>query len=139
MANSVDSGSWALISNALGRYAWAYDMDQMPLLEDCFSLDAEVVFSTGLQRGKAAVLTELERRRAKYRPLGQTPWHVITNVFVRPLGSGHAAVSAYWSFGVRSEDQPTALTKFGWYDDVFIEHGGTWLIHRRRILGVGEQ
>jgi hypothetical protein len=129
----------AMIENMLMRYAWAYDMDELELLGGCFANEAEVLFSNGLQIGRSAVVAELERRRAKYRPMGQTPWHVITNVFVRPKAPGETRVSSWWGFGMKEPNGSMQLSNFGWYDDRFIDQDGEWRIANRRVLSVGQR
>ncbi len=131
----------ARIANTLSRYAWAYDWDEIHLIGECFTRDTEVIFGdTGLKKGRDAVVAELDRRRSIYRPKQQTPWHVSTNVFVRPINETRATVASWYSFGtVEPGKSLTALTSFGWYDDVFALEDGEWRVATRRVLRAGER
>jgi hypothetical protein len=122
------------IENTLYRYAWTYDMDELAGIGECFTEDAEVVFGTGLQVGRDAVVAELTRRRAKYRPEGTMPWHVITNVFIRSETAQEAEVAAFYTFFTKPPDGPPAATSIGHYDDVFVEDGGVWRVRRRTMV-----
>ena len=129
-----------MISNTLCRYAWAYDFDELDMIGGCFAREAEVLFTTGLKTGRAEIVAELARRRAVYRPRGETPWHISTNVFVRPVSASKAVVASWFSFGVRKPgEEPMELSSFGWYDDVFVLEDGDWRVLTRRILRPGER
>lgn len=128
------------IENTLYRYAWAYDMDELAAIAECFTEDAEVEFrDTGLKVGRPAVVAEMMRRREKYRPAGETPWHVITNVYITDESARQAKVTSWWTFFVVSSDHTSAFTGIGSYDDVFANDNGAWRISRRRILLAGER
>lgn len=141
--NLSDPGvQWSMISNNLNRYAWAFDWDELDLMGDCFAREARVQFPapTGLKVGREAVVAELERRRSLSRPQGALPWHIITNVFVRPQTPTTAIVASWWSFGVKPKDGPLAgLTSFGWYDDTFVLEDNDWRVATRRVLMAGER
>lgn len=131
----VSADQYAQISNVLGRYAWTYDMDRLDLLGECFARDAIVEFGdTGFKSGREAVVAELSRRREKYRPSGDIPWHVITNIFVQPEMEKSARVQSWYSFGTMTRGSPMTLDKFGRYEDVFMLEDGVWRIARRRVL-----
>jgi 3-phenylpropionate/cinnamic acid dioxygenase small subunit len=134
----VGADAQIAIHNALARYAYAYDMDQLDLLDACFAQDAEVWFSTGRQSGREAVLAELHRRRSGYRPRGATPWHIITNVFARQGEPNEILATSYFSFGVHEPGQAMSISKYGRYDDVFVLEAGQWRIARRRIVPLGQ-
>jgi hypothetical protein len=125
----------SMIANVLSQYAWAYDLDRLDFLDACFTRDAQVEFGdTGLMLGRAAVVAELRRRRAKYRPTGQLPWHVITNIFVQLEDATSAQVSSWYGFGTMQRGTQMGLNKFGRYDDKFIFEDEAWRIARRRVL-----
>ena len=125
----------SMIANVLSQYAWAYDLDRLDFLDACFARDAHVEFGdTGLKVGRAAVVAELRRRREKYRPTRQLPWHVISNIFVQLENSISAHVSSWYSFGAMERGAPMALNKFGRYDDKFIIEDDAWRIAHRRVL-----
>jgi hypothetical protein len=127
-----------MITNTLNKYAWAYCRQDFDLLGECFTADAEVEFSTGWQKGRAAVLEELARRRALYAS-GQIPWHVLSNIFVRDESPVSATVTCWFSFGVMEKESPATLNVFGWYDDKFVLEQSEWRVDRRRVLLPWEQ
>jgi 3-phenylpropionate/cinnamic acid dioxygenase small subunit len=135
--STTETDVYVAINNVLGRYAFAYDIDELDLLDECFAENAEVWFSTGVQNGRPAVLAELHRRRSGYRPREETPWHIITNLFVRPAESGAFRATSYFSFGVDRKDQPMIVGKYGRYEDVFVSEEGQWRISTRHIIPVG--
>jgi hypothetical protein len=122
------------IENALARYGWAYDKDELELIGECFTSDAEVEFSTGWQVGRSAIVEELGRRRAKYRPIGAVPWHVITNVFVREQTDEEAQVVSFYTFYVKEPGAAPVLQSIGHYADLFAPEDGTWRIRRRSVV-----
>ena len=123
----------AMITNTLSRYAWAYDMNEMDLMNQCFAREARVIFPSGPQCGREAVVGELRRMRASYGPQ-QTPWHVISNVFVQTLTPNEAAVKSWFSFDIKDKGEPMELNSFGWYDDIFVAEDGDWRVSTRRVL-----
>lgn len=128
----------ALISNALARYAWAFDFDDVDMLSECFSEDAEVNFQGDCKIGRAAVLTELGRRRAAYGP-GEIPWHLATNVLIRAADKTRTLVGSWYAFGTMAEGVQGAPRSFGWYDDLFVMEAGRWRVRRRYILRPWQQ
>jgi hypothetical protein len=123
------------IENTLYRYAWTYDMDELDGIGECFTADAQVTFGTGLQEGRDDVVTELRRRRDKYRPEGSLPWHVITNIYIRRETATEADVVSFYTFFVKQPDGPPVLTSIGHYDDTFVEDGDAWRVKHRRVVG----
>lgn len=121
------------IENTLYRYAWTFGMDQLDEIGQCFTEDAEVEFSTGLEVGRDAVVAELRRRRGLHAP-ETMPWNVISNVYIHQESREEAVVTSWWTFFVHAPEQPPALTNIGCYDDVFVNDGGTWRIKHRRVL-----
>jgi 3-phenylpropionate/cinnamic acid dioxygenase small subunit len=126
------------IENALYRYAWAYDLDELELMGECFAEDAEVEFSTGVKVGREAVVGELERRRSKYRGGGTIPWHVISNVFIREETEQEATVASFYTFATRNPGGLPGFQSVGYYDDVFVNDGGVWRVGRRKVVPVGD-
>jgi hypothetical protein len=122
------------IENTLYRYAWAYDMNGLELIDECFTTDAEVEFrDTGLKVGREAVGSEMRRRHGLY-PDGTIPWHVISNVYITNPTDTEATVRSWWTFFVRDADGNQAFRGVGWYDDVFALEDGVWRIKRRRVM-----
>ena len=124
------------IENTLYRYAWMYDMDELPGIGLCFTADATVEFSTGAQVGRAAVEAELVRRRDAYRPSASRPWHVITNVFVRRETAHEAEVASFYTFLVKPTEGRPVLQGIGYYDDLFVEDGDAWRVRARRVVAL---
>ena len=126
------------IENVLYWYAWAYDMDELNTIGDCFAEDAEVAFGTGVQYGREAVVAELTRRRGLYEK-GTTPWHVISNVMIVEETDLEAVVTSFYTFFVKPAGEPAQFTSIGYYDDRFVNDKGIWRIQWRRVLGAGER
>jgi hypothetical protein len=122
------------IENTLYRYAWTYDMDELDGIGECFTEDAEVEFGTGSQVGRSDVVTEMRRRREKYRPTDALPWHAITNVFIRNQTDEQAEVVSFFTFCIKSPGSPPVLTSIGHYDDLFVADGDSWRVKRRRVV-----
>jgi hypothetical protein len=122
------------IENTLYRYAWAYDMNELDMMAECFTLAAEVDFrDSGRKAGREAVASEMRRRRGTY-DASTIPWHVITNVFITDAEPERAHARSWYTFFTKTPDGPPQLTSIGWYDDVFALEDGVWRIDRRRIL-----
>ena len=125
------------IENALSRYGWAFDMDQLELIGDCFTVDTETTFAdTGLKVGRATVVAEMIRRRALYAP-DERPWHVTSNVFIEQQTDGLATVKTFFTFIVIKPGEPLNVRGVGYYDDVFRDDGDSWRIHTRSVIGLG--
>jgi 3-phenylpropionate/cinnamic acid dioxygenase small subunit len=123
------------IENTLYRYAWTYDMDELDGIGECFTDDAQVTFGTGLQVGRDDVVTELRRRRDKYRPVGSLPWHVISNIYIRNETAEQADVVSFYTFFVKEPNGPPVLKSIGHYDDKFVADGGAWRVKQRTVVG----
>jgi hypothetical protein len=124
------------IENTLYRYTWAFDLDELDLLDECFTPDAEVDFEGDLKVGRPAVIAELRQRREKYRRDGATPWHSVTNLFITDETADRVAAKAFWHFFMRTSDGTYAFLMFGFYDDIFVRDGDVWRIESRRVLHV---
>lgn len=132
-ANFLDPGiRRAMIENTLSRYGWAYDLGELDKVGDCFTVDAEVHFPTGIRQGRAAIQAQLTEQRAKYTQ-GRRPWHLITDVWIEEETRIRASVRSRFSFGVMMSGQHTALTVFGGYEDLFVLDEDNWRISRRRM------
>ena len=127
----------AQIANVLSLYCWAYDLDRLDQVSACYTRDAEVEFAdSGPRIGHAAIIAELDRRRGKYRPTGEIPWHVVTNILIQPDTSDSVYVASWYSFGTMAKGKPMALTSFGRWDDRFVLEDGTWRLAKRRIINL---
>src|SRR4051794_20052625 len=122
------------IENTLYRYAWAYDMDQLEQMPECFTTDAEVEFmDVGWKTGRDAVAEEMRRRRGKYAD-GGIPWHVISNVYITDATDTSATVRSWYTFFVQGTDGTQRFASVGWYDDRFALEDGVWRVRWRRVL-----
>jgi hypothetical protein len=130
------------IENTHYRYAWAYDMNEMDQIGECFTTDAEVLFhDTGLKVGRQAVAAEMARRRGAYADgsaswadAGSIPWHVITNIYITDATDEQATVRAWCTFYVIAPDGTQKWVNVNYYDDVFALEDGDWRVKRRRIM-----
>lgn len=133
----LGSGARDAIANTLSLYAWAYDRDELDLIGSCFTADAEVEFGTGWKTGREAVVAELGRRRALYRPTGAIPWHVISNVLVHEQHEATARVTSFYTFLVKAPGEAPTPQSIGHYDDLFVVEDGVWRIRRRSVVAAG--
>jgi hypothetical protein len=124
------------IENNLSLYAWAFDMDELELMGDCFTEDAEVTFAVGTRLGRAAVVDQLDQLRERFRP-EVVPWHVISNVLITDATEQEATVKSFFTFFTRRGDEAPVVSSIGYYDDVFANEGGTWRVKRRRVASGG--
>lgn len=121
------------IENALYRYAWAYDMNELDEIAGCFTADAEVEFMDhGWKRGRDEVAAEMRMRREKYAD-GSIPWHVISNVYITEESETSATVRSWYTFFVQAPDGEQRFAGVGWYDDRFALEDGVWRIRWRRV------
>jgi 3-phenylpropionate/cinnamic acid dioxygenase small subunit len=127
------------IANTLSRYAWAYDMDELDQIGECYTADAEVTFrDTGVKVGREAVVLEMRRRRSKYAD-GSIPWHVISNIYIPDPTADEPVVVSWWTFFVEAPDGTQTFAGVGWYDDVFALEDAIWRIKRRRVLSARDR
>jgi hypothetical protein len=126
------------IENLYALYAWAFDMDQLELLADMFTDDAQVEFSEGRAEGREAVLADLEKRRASMRPDDLVPWHLMTNLLIVKATEREATVRCFYTFFYNRPSGSIEPYKLGYYEDVFVEEAGVWRIRRRRIVSGGK-
>lgn len=124
----------ALISNALGLYCNAFDMEQFDLLDTLLSPDVEIHWPNAVVQGLAAVRADIEQRRGRYRP-GQMPWHLVQNIALYAATETSTSVATRYSFGLM-ERETQGLVHFGWYDDDYVLDNGMWRLRRRRMLTV---
>jgi hypothetical protein len=121
------------VENALSRYAWCYDMNQLEGIGQCLLQDAELAFLTVRVVGIDAIIDELRRRRSRYGP-ETVPAHLMTNVYIRePLGD-EVEVTSSFLFCTSSPPEHPVLTSAGYYHDWFRFDGSSWRIARRRIF-----
>jgi 3-phenylpropionate/cinnamic acid dioxygenase small subunit len=130
------------IENTLFRCAWAFDMDRMDLIGECFAEDAVVDFPAatmaGTKEGRPAIVEQMDALRDVFRRLGLMQWHVLTNVFIVEELDGRAEVKTFFtSIRTDSEGAPM-VNSVGYYDDVLVLDGGAWRIKARRVVPAAE-
>jgi hypothetical protein len=126
------------IENVLARYAWAFDMDELGGMGDCFTEDAKVEFGSGLAVGREAVVAGLEERRDVFRARQVAPWHLMTNILIGAETDTHADVKCFFTFFTKAAGAPAELSSIGYYDDRFVNDGGTWRVRLRRVVSGGK-
>jgi hypothetical protein len=127
----------AAIENSLALYAWAFDMDEMERMGECFTEDAEVHFVEGFEQGRDDVVANLKRRREGFRGRHLIPWHLMTNVLITAESDDHAEVTCFYTFFTRSGNDVPQLSSIGYYADHFVRDGDVWRVRRRRIVAGG--
>jgi hypothetical protein len=127
----------AAIENSLALYAWAFDMDEMERMGECFTEDAEVRFADGFEQGREDVVANLERRREAFRGRQLIPWHLMTNLLISDESQDHADVTCFFTFFTRSGNDVPQLSSIGYYADHFVRDGAVWRVHRRHVVTGG--
>jgi hypothetical protein len=124
------------IENTLSQYAWAFDMQELEVMGDCFTVDTQTTFGdTGLKVGREVVAAEMIRRRSLYAA-DETPWHVLSNVYIASQQDALATVKTFFTFIVVKPGEPLNVRGVGYYDDVFRDDGDRWRIHERSVMGL---
>jgi hypothetical protein len=121
------------IENTLARYCWAFHVDDVPFMGECFHADAQVTFPKGPRRGREAVLAELDRIRDGFRRDATRPV-IVTNVFITREDDREAEAHTCFLVSVRDEAGEARPYRAGYYDDVFVLDRGVWTIARRTVL-----
>jgi hypothetical protein len=129
---SVRSG----IENTLALYAWAYDMDELERMDDCFTDDAEVWFGPERCVARSELIAEFDRLRAARRARGMLPLHVMSNLYISECTADHAVARSCFTV----LERPTlggavAVSSMGYYDDRFRLENGVWRVSHRRVWG----
>jgi len=125
------------IENCLYRYAWAFDMDRLTRLAECFTEDIATHFTSGLVVGRPEVLADLEERRAVFRRDDVVPWHLINNVLIAQHSEDEARVQSFFTFFIRRGAAPPEPSTLGYYEDTFVRDGSAWRISIRRVVSGG--
>jgi 3-phenylpropionate/cinnamic acid dioxygenase small subunit len=119
------------IEETLYRYAVGFDEDDLDMLANCFTEDAEVSSGAGENRGRPMIRDAYQARRDARRQAGERVRHLVTNVRVEFLASDRARVHSYYAL-VSTSAAGTSVRSHGTYEDDFVHTGGEWLIARRR-------
>jgi len=119
------------IENLLYRYARGFDEQNLDMLADCFTEDAEMV-SAALVRGRSAIREALTASRQARADSGQQPRHITTNIVIEPRGDDEVGVHCLFSLAVTSSEG-VALDVVGTYTDTVVRQDGRWLIARRHV------
>ena len=119
------------IANRLYRCARGFDDDDIDLLIDCFTADAELVSFEGTTSGRDAIRDSLSARRAASGADTQ-PRHLLTNMEIDLESDGTATARA--SYVLLSAAQAgIAIVSTGVYVDRLVEEDGTWRISRMHV------
>ena len=139
------------IEQTIYQYSWAYDIDDMDLLMDCFVDDAVYITPAGAAqrddgrnddnafvggteplRGHVAIRSFVGKARKRRTELGHQTRHVISNVLIERAGLG-ASVTSYLTHLITQSDGTAFLDHTGLYLDQMVEMQGRWKIKERRI------
>jgi uncharacterized protein (TIGR02246 family) len=119
------------IENLLYRYARGFDEQNLDLLADCFTEDAQMV-SAALVQGRPAIRDALTASRQARTDAGQQPRHITTNIVIEPRGDEEAGVHSVFSLAVTSSEG-VRLDAAGTYTDTVVRRDGRWFIARRHV------
>ena len=137
-------GTQAEIERPLQLNAWGYDENDMAMVAESLTEDAQLIFVPdelvedpavlgGERRtvGREAILAQLAASRADFDARGERPRHVITNILVERVSADEADVRCFYLFCVQSADglQIRGLSR---YYDHLVNAGGAWRIQTRR-------
>jgi hypothetical protein len=125
------------IEHVLARWALGYDEGDVPMMESCFTEDAQMRMEIGKLDGTQDVMgpyvgraevmslfTDHQGEQSDQRR------HVTTNLVIADDRGGEASVVSYLSLFVTDENG-TRLQATGVYRDEFVEQAGEWRIRER--------
>jgi hypothetical protein len=122
-----------LIIDAVSKYAWGYDQNDMVLLADTFSVDATsggkitgTDFSWGPMVGKEAIVSGLGGMRATATI---QPRHCITNILFQTLSANSARLRAYLML-MASENGAARVATCGTLEIDAVKDGDQWRVSR---------
>jgi ketosteroid isomerase-like protein len=119
------------IENLLYRYARGFDEQDLDLLVDCFTEDAEL-FSAAAVKGRPAIREALTASRQARADAGQKPRHITSNITIEPRAEDEVGVHSLFSLVITSRDG-VGLDIAGTYTDTIVRQDGRWLIARRQV------
>jgi uncharacterized protein (TIGR02246 family) len=119
------------IANRLYRCARGFDNDDIDLLMDCFTADAELVSFEGTTSGRDAIRESLSTRRAASGADTQ-PRHILTNMEIDLESDGTATARANYVLFSAAQAE-IAIASTGVYVDQLVEEDGTWRISRMHV------
>lgn len=129
------------IENTLYRLAWGTDRRDIEYIKSAYAADARWTreAAPGKEKlvldGRDAIAAHLESAWAKTQQPNSK--HAITNILIERETEDRAEVRSYKTV-VRIDEGVPVVASSGWYDDVFVNEGGTWLIKERILLSDGQ-
>lgn len=120
------------IESTLYRFARGFDEDDIDVLADCLTSDAQLVSSEGATVGRDAIREAMRARQVTRLEQGQRPRHLITNIEVEQESDTAAATRCYFALLVVGAAGLTIASK-GTYVDTFVNDAGAWRISRRQV------
>jgi SnoaL-like domain len=129
------------IENTLYRLAWGTDRRDIEYIKASYAADARWKRAAApgkdelVLEGRDAIVAHLESVWAK-TPQPNSK-HAITNVLIENETEQQADVRSYKTV-VRIDDGIPVVASSGWYNDVFVNDGGTWRIRERVLLPDGQ-
>lgn len=134
MPNAPSSADQLAIHDVIARYAWALDTGDVEGFVGCFCADGVLVWDAFEQpqswRGAHALRHFASFFRALPSSAGRQ--HHVSNTVITPAADGMVARS-YVAVALRQGDGPHALHVMGWYEDLFRQQDGVWLLAERVI------
>lgn len=121
------------INDALNRYAWGYDENDMSAIEGAFAKDAVMSMKIGDGdligpfEGRDAIVDLMKNSLAEQDDQRR---HVTTNVWVADETDDSATVTSYLMLVVIDNGALNVISS-GWYRDKFVVEGGNWVIADR--------
>jgi hypothetical protein len=120
----------AEIENTISHYAWGFDSNDMDLLVDCFTEDAEVIIVGEPVIGRDAIRKLYSEGRAS-RTSAEQPRHLMLNLAILEESEKEARTVCYF-MGALATGSQFEFTSLGWYEDRFVNEDGRWRIAYRK-------
>lgn len=132
------------LERPLIQFYWGYDTNDLALVADAFTADAELLATPdpdigdtfeGEVRviGRDALVARYAEARAGFAARGELPRHTYTNFFVDDADEHVAHVRAYYLMYVQSAAQGTVLIGLSPIYDRLRNEGGIWRIQKHHV------
>ena len=134
MTNSLTAAEHIAVQQVIASYAWALDTGDVESFAGCFCPDGELVWDA-FEQPESWLGHDALRHFARFfgaLPNSAGRQHHVSNIVITSAEEGLAARS-YCMVALRQGDGPHALHVMGWYDDLFRQDQGQWLLARRVI------
>jgi hypothetical protein len=134
MTHAPSAEDHIAVQQVIARYAWALDTGDVEGFVGCYCTDGELVWDA-FEEPQSWQGHDALRHFARFfaaLPSSAGRQHHVSNVVITPTTDGLAARS-YCMVALRQGDGPHVMHVMGWYEDLFRQENGHWLLARRTI------